>query len=279
MVKVSIIMGIYNTNKISFLNQCIQSIKNQVFSEFEFLICDDGSDKITKEAISSLTRQDNRIRLITNESNEGLAYSLNRCINEAQGIYIARQDDDDYSSLDRLKKQLDFIERHPEYSIVGSFIYLFNESGVWGQRSIKEFPEKGDFLWGSQFFHPTVMMRKSDVLKVGGYRQAKETRRAEDYDLFVRMYAAGMRGYNLQEPLYYYREDRDAYKKRKYKYRIDEAILRYKSFKTLGLMPKGIPYIIKPLMVGLIPTKLIMQYRMKKDGGRKTHENSDSGQL
>lgn len=277
MPRLSIIIAAYNVE--NYITDCVESLKKQTFKDFEIIICDDCSTDSTKDIINELAKEDNRIRVIFNTKNLGSGPTRNRCINEAAGEFIAIQDADDISDLERLKRQFDFIEEHAGYSILGCNIKLFNLEGVWGGRRLKQIPCKDDFLFGIPFFHPTVMMRKSDVLNVGGYRQAKETRRAEDYDLFVRMYAAGMRGYNLQEPLYFYREDRDAYKKRKYKYRVDEAILRYKSFKTLGLMPKGILYIIKPLIVGLIPAKLIMQYRMKKDGGRKTHEDSDSGQL
>lgn len=266
MTKISVIMGIYNIKKVNDLLECMHSIKKQTLSDFEFIICDDGSDKKTKNVLDKLVDEDRRIRLIKNDVNSGLAYSLNKCIEVSNGTYIARQDDDDYSNLDRLQKQFEIIQTNPQFSIVGTSMFLLNDEGVWGQRKVKEYPQKEDFLWGTQFFHPTVIMRKSDVLKVGGYRQAKETRRAEDYDLFVRMYAAGMKGYNIQEPLYYYREDINSYKKRKYQYRVDEAILRYKSFRLLGLMPRGIMYIIKPLLIGIIPTKLMMKYRVKKYG-------------
>lgn len=104
-------------------------------------------------------------------------------------------------------------------------------------------------------------MRKDILDKVNNYRVEKITRRAEDYDLFMRIYANGYKGYNMQEFLYQFREDHDAYKRRAYKYRIDDVQIRYRGFKMLGLMPVGLLYVIKPLIVGLIPQVILSKMR------------------
>ena len=88
---------------------------------------------------------------------------------------------------------------------------------------------------------------------VNNYRVSKETRRVEDYDLWMRLYKYGYKIYNIQEELYSFREDEKCLKRRKYKYRIDEVKVRYYGFKSLGLFPKGYLYVLKPLIVGLIP--------------------------
>lgn len=263
MPKVSIIMGVYNTPNEEMLSQAINSIINQTYSDWEFVICDDGSTDRTWDILCKLVNQDSRIVLIKNEENMGLASTLNNCLDISNGEYIARQDADDYSLPERLEKQVEFLNKNNEYSIVGTRANLFDLNSIWGTRGEAGQRVKKDFLWGTPFIHPTVMMRKEDLKKVNGYYVSKETLRTEDYDLFMRMYSLGMKGYVLPEVLFSYREDRIAYTKRKYRYRIDEARVRYKGFKKLGLMPLGFLYVMKPLLVGLIPGALMHQFKSK----------------
>ena len=139
----------------------------------------------------------------------------------------------------------------------GCNLELFDKDGIWGYRKHEEKPQKEHFLYGNQFPHPAVLFTKECMDKVNAYRVKKNTRRTEDYDLFMRLYAEGFKGYNLQEYLYEYNEDMYGYKKRKFKYRIDEFFLRIEDFKLLGLMPKGILYIFKPIVSGLVPKRLL----------------------
>ena len=131
---------------------------------------------------------------------------------------------------------------------------MFNSDGIWGEKSLPEFPDKESFLFTSPFIHPTILIRSNVINSLFGYKVSKETLRAEDYDLFMRMYSKGYKGYNIQKALYYFREDNNTYKRRAYRYRLDEAKVRYKGFKSLGLMPKAIPYVIKPRRAGDIAT-------------------------
>lgn len=258
---VSILMGIYNTPDLQILQKVVESIRQQTFTDWEWIICDDGSTDTTRETIQSLIQGDDRIRLIRNETNLGLAASLNHCMKYARGKYIARMDADDGCVPNRLEKQVQFLDENPGYQLVGTAAELFDEDGIWGQRKMPELPEKCDFLWGSPFIHPTIVIRREALLRVHGYRVAKETRRTEDYDLFMRLYAKGYQGYNLQEELYYFREDKTARKRKKYRYRIDEARVRWKGFRQMGLMPKGLVYVVKPLIVGLIPYPVLVWLR------------------
>ena len=257
MPKVSVIMGIYNTNNKVMVKKAIDSIINQSFSDFEFIICDDGSSDNTYEIVKEIISSDKRCILIKNNRNMGLAYSLNNCLKITKGEYIARMDADDISMLDRFEKQVKFLDNNPQYAIVGGNAELFNEKGTYSERVMKEYPTKEDLLFGTIFIHPSIMMRKDVLLKLNGYRAVKETSRCEDYDLWLRLYTYGYKGYNIQENIYKFREDINAFKRRKYKYRIDEAKVRYKGFKNLKLFPKGYIYVIKPLIVGLIPQKVL----------------------
>lgn len=262
MCKISIIMGIYKMiNKRSIVELSINSILNQTYKDFEFIICDDGSNDGTYEMVQDLIKNDKRVILIKNNENKGLAYSLNHCLSIAKGKYIARMDADDISMPDRLEKQIEFLDEYLEYAMVGCNLLLINNKGIWGKRILAEKPTKKSFLFTSPFCHPAIVMRKDILDKVNNYRVEKITRRAEDYDLFMRIYANGYKGYNMQEFLYQFREDHDAYKRRAYKYRIDDVQIRYRGFKMLGLMPVGLLYVIKPLIVGLIPQVILSKMR------------------
>ncbi|WP_026572827.1 glycosyltransferase family 2 protein [Bacillus sp. UNC438CL73TsuS30] len=264
MPRISVIMGIYNTNKEPMVKAAVNSILNQTFSNFEFIICDDGSTDGTFELIKRITEHDNRVIIIRNALNSGLAKTLNNCLEIAKGEYIARMDADDISLPNRLEKQVEFLDNNAEYDVVGCNIVLFNENGDWGYRKTVERPEKTNFLFGTPFNHPSVVMRRSTLIDLGGYRVDKETLRCEDYDLFMRLYAMGRKGYNIQEKLFKFRENQSAYQRRKYKYRLDEAKVRYKGFKELGLMPKGALYTIKPLIVGLLPQTFLARLRNER---------------
>jgi len=256
MPKISIITGAFNIGNCYSFDKSIKSILEQSFTDFEFIICDDGSTDNTYELLKAFSETNERIKLLRNEENLGLAATLNKCIEAAAGEYIARHDCDDYSAPDRLEKQLRYMEEHPDVAVLGTFAYLFDETGVWGEMRFPTEITKKDFLFRSPYGHCSVVFRKKDLLEAGCYRVAKETRRTEDYDLFMRMFTFS-KGANLPEFLCYFCEDKSALQRRKYRYRIDEAKVRYRGFKQLGLLPRGIFYVIKPLIVGLIPARLL----------------------
>lgn len=254
MPRISVISGAYNIGCCGSLDKSIASVLNQTFSDFEFIICDDGSTDDTRELLAEFSKKDSRIKLLKNDKNLGLAASLNRCLEISRGEYIARHDCDDYNDLCRFEKQTDFLKANPDISVLGTNTLLFDENGVWGNEKFPEFVKNKDFLFTSPYKHGSVMFRREALEKAGGYRVAKETYRTEDYDLFMRMQTF-CKGANLQENLYYFCEDKAAQKRRKYRYRVDEARVRYRGFRNLGLLPMGFPYVIKPLVVGLIPSK------------------------
>lgn len=266
MPKVSVIMGIYNTPNKSMLEKSIKSILNQTYKDFELILCNDGSSNKCIDWAKEICANDNRVRFVTNEKNMGLAYTLNHCLDVANGQYIARMDDDDESHLDRFEKQVNYLDTHKDIGIVGSNMELFDDTkGIWGIRKYPEFVEKEDFLYRVPIPHPTIMARRESYDIVGGYRDLQRTVRVEDYDCFMRMYAKGVKMYNFQEPLFNYREDERCSKKKKYKYRFNELWVRYNGFKNLDLLKlKYCFYIIKPLFAGIIPQGLIKHFQKKK---------------
>lgn len=265
MSMISIIMGVYNCKNIELLNKSVESIINQTYKDWELIICDDGSTDNTLEVLREIEKKDSRIKVLSYSDNHGLSYALNTCLKYVSGDYVARQDDDDVSFPERLEKQISFLENHPEYSIVGTNADVYDDSGVWGEYIVEEEPSKKSFYWNSPFMHPTVMVRTEAYKKCNGYRVAKETRRCEDFDLFMRMYARGIKGYNIQEKLYSYRLiNNPQIKYRPMKYRIDEAVVRYKGYRDMGVLLSGLPYIVKPLVIGLIPQKILYYIKSRR---------------
>lgn len=261
---VSVIIPTHNA--ATTIERCIESVENQTYSNIEIICCDDCSTDNTYHKLEELAKKYSNIIVLKNESNHGAAYTRNRCIEKCTGKYVAQIDDDDYMVLNRIKTQVDILEKNAEYDFLGTGIYYFDENGVWGSSSDKECrcPEKKDFLWSSVFANPTMMYRITALQAVGGYRVAKETRRGQDYDMHMRMYAQGLKGYLIPDKLTYYYRGKKSYPKCKYKYRIAEAIIRYKNYKKLGLMPLGMIYVIKPLIVGLVPIKVLEKMKKKK---------------
>ena len=255
--EISVIMSVYNQRDSGRLQESITSVLEQTFRDFEFIIYSDGSDAAVLEQLERYAEQDERIVLIHNPLNRGLAYSLNTCINTARGKYLARMDDDDVCAPERFAVQYEFMEAHPEIPISGSTAKLLDDKGVWGVRRMPEWPDKRDFLRYSPFIHPSLFLRRS-VFERADYQAGKKTWRCEDYELFMRLWKSGCCGCNLQRELIYYREDRNSYRKRKWKYRVDEVKLRYQSFREMKLLlPFGWCYVLRPVVAGIVPSGLI----------------------
>ena len=252
---VSVIMGVYNP-QIDQLQKAVRSIIQQTYLNWELLIYDDGSELKYKEDIAKLAELDPRIICYRGERNQGLAKALNECIIRAKGRYIARMDGDDISRKNRLHKQIDFLEQHPEFSWVGTAAYLLAGESFWGTRKMQEVPQAEDFLRYSPYIHPTVVFREEVLKLCQGYLVSKRTRRCEDYELFMRLHSQGHRGYNLSEYLFAYREDPASYARRTWGTRLDEMQIRYQGFKELGILKiTTIPYLVRPLASGLIPRR------------------------
>ncbi len=266
-MKISVIMGIYNCEE--YLDEAINSILNQTYSDWELIMCDDGSsDRTYALAKSYMMSYPNKIKLLKNTSNQGLNYTLNRCLEIASGEYIARMDGDDICSYDRFEKEVDILENHKDISIVSCFLEYFDESGVWGVCKYKEYPTAQNMVHGSQFCHAACMVRKEAFDTVKGYTVDKRLLRVEDYHLWMKMYANGYKGYNIQEALYQMRDDQSAYSRRKFKYRINEAYVRLQIIKNFRLSKWYWVAVLKPILVGLLPNS-IYNYVHKKNLNRK----------
>lgn len=259
---ISILMGVYNC--ASTVEEAIQSIVDQTVTDWEFIICDDGSADDTYESVRAIAEKEPRIVLIRNERNVGLAPTLNNCLRVARGTYTARMDGDDICAADRFEKELAVLEADPNCAVVSCGMLSFDEGGVYGQSNYPERPEKPDFFRMSPFCHAGCMMRKSVLLELGGYNESDAVYRFEDYDLWYRMYKAGYYGRNLPEPLYSMRDDRNAYHRRKMNYRIKAVLLKLKIYRDFKPGIRYLPGIVAPVVKGLLPEKMYNFLRRKK---------------
>lgn len=193
---ISVILPVYNTPE-NFLREAIDSILQQTFSDFELIILNDGSTNNAEEVIKSY--QDKRI-VYTKHENMRLPKTLNKGLDMARGTYIARMDADDISLPQRFEKQIQFLEQHPEISLVGCNFETFPEKKTVNHL---EFPGYLDFLYGSLIGHPTAMWRRADFEKYD-LRYQTEFFTSEDYDLWSRA-VRYVRAANVQEVLLKYR--------------------------------------------------------------------------
>lgn len=199
---VSVVMSCYNTEISVF--EAVKSILDQSFSDFEFIIIDDGSSDSTNQILTDLSNQDDRITILENEENIGLAASLNKGIDHTKGKYIARMDADDFALPERLEKQVAFLNSHPEVDILGSSAYTRLQVHTDRTNEIN-MPSSHDAIVNRVFkktmvLHPTIMVR-SEVFDIARYDP--ELRWAEDADLWFRIYDK-VGWANLEEPLLIY---------------------------------------------------------------------------
>jgi len=199
---VSVVMSVYNGQR--FLSEAVQSILGQSFSDFEFVIVDDGSTDKSSEILAQYMRRDGRIR-VHRQTNKGRALSLNIGMELSKGRYIARMDADDVALPNRLAEQVDFMERHPEVGLLSGSYERINSDGrlmdtvrlPLGDDEIRSM-----MLHSNAMCHPAVMMKKEVAIACGGYR--KVFSESEDYDLWLRM-SERIQLANLEQPILRYR--------------------------------------------------------------------------
>ena len=197
------------------------------------------------------------IVLVKNEKNMGLNYTLNHCLEYADTEYCARMDGDDISLPKRFETEIEFLDSHPEYAVVSCPMIYFDEYGEFMRgKAIEGPPIKSVFNYGSPFCHAPAMVRTEAYKVVGGYTVDPKLLRMEDYNLWMKMYSAGYRGYNLSEHLYMMRDDRNAAKRRSFKVRKNEAYVKHLACKMLNLPFYYHIYCLKPLILGIMPTWL-----------------------
>lgn len=259
---ISVLMGVYyRKSDITLLQRSVESMLAQTVADFELLVCDDGSTAEAAAFLEEAAKRDERIRLVRRGDLFSLPVKLNACLREARGEFIARMDDDDWSHPTRFAEQLAFLRAHPETAFVGCCVNLWRE-GVVGERLLPEYPTAKDFYFVQPFIHPSLLFRREALEAVNGYSEDKYCILCEDYDMLLRLYTAGYSGANLPEKLLDYTIPLTAKGSRKMRHRWNESVTRYRRFRDLGCLPAALPWVAKPLAVGLLPEGLLK--RLKK---------------
>ncbi len=202
---VSVVLSVYNGEK--YLEESIDSILQQCYTNFEFIIINDGSTDKSLEIIKSY--DDKRIVLI-NRENKGLIESLNEGIRKSRGKYIARMDADDIALPSRFEEQVRFMDKNLDIGICGTAVIGFGENiqeHIWKLSSI-DVTLKAELLFSSCFAHPSVMIRRKIIVENELYYN-KGFLHAEDFELWVRM-SEYTKFFNLKIPLLKYRVVKDS---------------------------------------------------------------------
>lgn len=265
--KISVIMSVRNGEHD--LEKSMSSLFNQTFTEWELIVCDDGSTDNTLEKLKRYALKDSRVVILHNDTSKGLAYSLNRCIESAKSNILARQDADDASDVHRFEIQYPFVMAHPEYAVVGTCWYNVDADGKISESVVPELPTAMDMVKGGLYLHPSWMMRKDRIEKVGFYTVNQYTVRSQDYHFIMKILAAGMILYNMPEKLYYYTVDQNTLGRSRNWKRVKGLMwIRWDSYRRNHLPIRTYIYVLKPLISNLIP-KTIMNDHYKRVYGQK----------
>jgi glycosyltransferase involved in cell wall biosynthesis len=183
---ISVVMPAYNAKH--YVAEAVQSILDQTFRDFEFVIIDDGSTDRTPAILERYAARDHRIRLIS-RPNKGLVATLNEGLGLARGELIARMDADDVALPERFALQVAFLRAHPEVVCLGGAVRVIDAAGrilLDDRRPLDDATLQEMALTGhTPLIHPAVMMRRDDVMAVGGYDEAMK--QSEDLDLWLRL--------------------------------------------------------------------------------------------
>lgn len=223
MSKVTVLMSVYNGER--YLREAIESMLRQTFTDFEFIIIDDASRDTTPFILADYAARDTRIAVITNERNLGLTASLNKGLALARGQYLARLDADDVALPERLARQVDFLEQHPDCVLLGSAYDWIDEEGrkIGAVRPpTNDTHIRWQTLFNCAFGHSTVIFRLS-ALRVAGLTYCTEFVQTQDYELWSRLLQSG-RGGNLDDHLVLYRIHADQDSNRQFCTQYDLAL-------------------------------------------------------
>lgn len=234
---ISVVMPVFNGAR--FVASAIESIRNQTLGDFEFIIIDDGSTDGTPEILGTYADQDSRIRVIR-QNNTGVAGALNRGIEGARAPFLARMDADDLSRPNRFELQCAFLAAATDCSVVGSAVRLIDEEGH-GERIIRHPRRLNDLREtvgaGRILAHPTAVIRREFLQRVGGYRPSLQG--VEDTDLWLRLVSEGPIG-NLDDVLVDYRmHPAKVTESSTYMTRVKESVARGLAYERLCGSPES----------------------------------------
>jgi glycosyltransferase involved in cell wall biosynthesis len=250
-------MSVYNG--LPHLDRAIESIVEQTYSNFEFLIIDDASTDGSREVLKKWAQRDDRIRLVVHEENKGLGAALAEGVEKARTPWIARMDDDDISMPDRLERQMGYVSDAPEVDILGGWALECDQEG--NVRRTRKFPTDHEdivrLIWTCPIQHTTVLFRREAIRQAGSYDSG--LRRRQDYDLWFRCVDEGFQFHNLPTPLIYYRVTDAYYENNDISVALDQVAIGWRGCKRVGAPVRAYLGVLAPLIRALLPTSVAKQ--------------------
>jgi glycosyltransferase involved in cell wall biosynthesis len=207
--RVSVLLPCYNA--ADTLEEALDSLRRQTFSDFEIVAVDDGSQDATPVILQGWAKEDRRFHLLF-QAHSGIVPALNAGLAACRAPYVARMDADDRAHPERLARQVSFLDAHPEISVVGCQVEGFPAGQVregfriymdWQNRLLSDEDIRREIFVESPLAHPSVVFRREAVAQAGDYQDAGW---AEDYDLWLRLYLRGAKFAKIARPLLYWRE-------------------------------------------------------------------------
>ncbi len=259
--KISVIMGIYNC--ADTLEEAVNSIIAQTYTNWELIMCDDGSADDTYAVAKRLAEKEPRIILIRNEQNMKLSKTLNHCLKYATGEYIARMDGDDISLPERFEKQVEFLENNPKYIVCSCAMIPFDENGEYTKRVHSNNEDVKTVRSG---FHAPLLCRREMYDRLGGYCEKWYANRCEDVFMWHMLSThEDMFVYNMEESYYKVRENRNTYSRRNFKNAFTTFVgllhcykmMKYPLWKYIGAL--------RPFVPGILPYGIMKRYHDAKD--------------
>jgi glycosyltransferase involved in cell wall biosynthesis len=260
--KISVLIPVYNTGK--YLPQCLESVLNQTFTDFEIIAVDDGSNDNSLSILQEFSRKDPRIRVYPNETNRGVSYSLNRALQYAAAPLIARVDSDDVMIKERFEKQYAYLQAHPECIVLGGQAIYINEQGELGGSSTFPLTDekiKHSFFNFQAIADPTVMMNRARIPQEVFYFK-EDLISSEGLDLYFRLMEYGKFA-NLSDVLILYRQragslvSTDLKRTFRYIYRVRQAAIR-----EYGIKPPfgaGMVTFLQKMVVAVFPFGMLVK--------------------
>jgi glycosyltransferase involved in cell wall biosynthesis len=250
---VSIVMTVFNGEK--HLCKSIESVLNQTYRNFEFIIVNDGSTDLTQSILQEFSATDKRIVVINNQ-HKGIPYSANLGIYKAKGDFVARIDHDDIWMSNKLECQIKFLESNPDVSLLGSSVIPIDIDGNVDDRFFRLFNNSKEFdsgkfrrtiLRNCLICHSSSIYRKDAFDEMGGYNTTFNT--SLDYELWTR-FAAKYKCFIDKEPLVYYRIWQGNISETKKKIQLINSLrVRLRGLVVLGFWPRNIYYLLRFLVV------------------------------
>lgn len=259
MPKVSVVMPVYRTNE-RFLREAIESILNQTYKDFEFLILDDCPEDNRENVVKSY--KDERIKYFVNDRNLGISQSRNKLIDLSKGEYLAVFDHDDVSFPDRFAKQVKYLDEHNDVGVVGSY-FIFSHKNKVHKNPENTIDIERRLLEGCAISHSASMIRKS-ILITTGIRYEEEFSPAEDYALWCRLLGK-TKFYNIPDVLLIYRKHDDQTSKKQSSIMKNQTkrilqFVRTANPKLWDLVYREAIYTIRIRLFGFIP---LCKFRQK----------------